>query len=212
MTRISKEPAVRRQELVDIAQRLFIAKGYEATSVRDILKEVSGAPGMFYHYFSSKEEIYKAAMTQYIEGYVTKINGILCDKAVSVPERVQKLMQLIRTTFAEYLSASSFNHYTPESYAYDVMVSMKILNQIADSVESFIIEVIKLGHVQNRAALNQNTRQLAFFILYGIYGILHDCSEDGLSVELIEKNMRGIIPLVSRVLDIPAEVFMKGGE
>ena len=62
----SKKPEVRRQELIDVASALFAEKGYEAVSVRDILNVVDGAPGMFYYYFKSKQDIYIAAMEQYI--------------------------------------------------------------------------------------------------------------------------------------------------
>ena len=48
MKKGSKPPEERRKELVDTAARLFAEKGYESVSVRDILNEVSGAPGMFY--------------------------------------------------------------------------------------------------------------------------------------------------------------------
>ena len=62
----SKKPEVRRQELIDAASALFAEKGYEAVSVRDILNVVNGAPGMFYYYFKSKQDIYLASMEQYI--------------------------------------------------------------------------------------------------------------------------------------------------
>ena len=57
MKKGSKPPEERRKELVDTAARLFAEKGYESVSVRDILNEVSGAPGMFYYYFKSKQDI-----------------------------------------------------------------------------------------------------------------------------------------------------------
>ncbi|WP_273360422.1 TetR/AcrR family transcriptional regulator, partial [Anaerococcus octavius] len=50
-----KDPEERKQELIDIASSLFEKYGYEKVSVRDILAEVNGAPGMFYYYFKSKE-------------------------------------------------------------------------------------------------------------------------------------------------------------
>ncbi len=208
MTRVTKKPEVRKQELIDIAQKLFIAKGYEATSVRDILHEVDGAPGMFYHHFSSKEEIYKVAMAQYVDGYVEKIKSILNDKTVPVSERVQNLLQLIKKTFTEYLSASSVSHYSPECFAAVVIVSMKILNQVANSLDSFIVELIGNGLVSDSMVLSLKTRQLALFILYGIYGILHDGSEDEISTELIDKNLSEIVPLVSSVLKIPLAVLL----
>ena len=64
MKRNSKKPEVRKRELIEIAAKLFAEKGYEAVSVRDILEVVNGAPGMFYYYFRSKQDIYVAAMVQ----------------------------------------------------------------------------------------------------------------------------------------------------
>ena len=41
----------KRDEIIDIAMKLFFENGYEATSVRMIMNEVGGEIGMFYHYF-----------------------------------------------------------------------------------------------------------------------------------------------------------------
>ena len=49
MKKNSKKPEVRRQELIDVALRLFVERGYESVSVRDILDEIGGTPGMFYY-------------------------------------------------------------------------------------------------------------------------------------------------------------------
>jgi hypothetical protein len=38
MSRIVKEPEERRKELIDTAERLFIAQGYDQTSISDIAK------------------------------------------------------------------------------------------------------------------------------------------------------------------------------
>ena len=54
---ISKEGDIRKQELLDAALQLFSEKGYEGTSINDIIKKVGVTKGAFYYYFSSKEEI-----------------------------------------------------------------------------------------------------------------------------------------------------------
>ena len=47
--RITKNPEERRKELIDIAERLFIKKGYEQTAVSDIVKKAKVAQGTFYY-------------------------------------------------------------------------------------------------------------------------------------------------------------------
>jgi AcrR family transcriptional regulator len=64
MKRITKNPAERRQELVNAAERLFLEKGYERTAVGDIVKSISVAQGTFYYYFNSKSSILEAVLEQ----------------------------------------------------------------------------------------------------------------------------------------------------
>lgn len=47
----------KRQEMLAVAERLFCLKGYEATSVQDILNVLHISKGGFYHHFASKEEL-----------------------------------------------------------------------------------------------------------------------------------------------------------
>jgi len=64
MPRISKSPDERRSELVAAAQQLFHTKGYERTSVGDIVKAVGVAQGTFYYYFGSKQAILEALVAE----------------------------------------------------------------------------------------------------------------------------------------------------
>ena len=87
MKKGSKPPEERRKELVDTAARLFAEKGYESVSVRDILNEVSGAPGMFYYYFKSKQDIYLATMEEYISENLERKCSLMEDKEMPFEER-----------------------------------------------------------------------------------------------------------------------------
>ena len=67
MTRTVKDPEIRRGELVDAAEELFLAKGYEETAVADIVGQVGVSQGTFYYYFKSKGEILDAIIDRWIE-------------------------------------------------------------------------------------------------------------------------------------------------
>lgn len=54
----------KRQEMLAAAERLFLARGYEATSVQDILDDLHASKGGFYHYFASKEDVLKLLCAQ----------------------------------------------------------------------------------------------------------------------------------------------------
>ncbi len=49
-----------RQKLLDISLKLFVLKGYEGTTVRNIAAEATISPGLIFHYFPSKQAILEA--------------------------------------------------------------------------------------------------------------------------------------------------------
>jgi AcrR family transcriptional regulator len=52
--------AANRRAILTAARRVFALIGYEATTVRDIIRETDLASGTFYNYFKSKEEVFQA--------------------------------------------------------------------------------------------------------------------------------------------------------
>ena len=52
-----KKGEKRKQDLIRIAYRLFTARGYEHTSVDEIIAEAGIAKGTYYYYFESKEQM-----------------------------------------------------------------------------------------------------------------------------------------------------------
>ena len=58
--RRERSKAANRQAILDAARRVFAQLGYEAASVRDIIRGTDLASGTFYNYFKSKEEVFEA--------------------------------------------------------------------------------------------------------------------------------------------------------
>lgn len=52
-----KTPEQWKKEILNAAKSLFVSKGYEETSISDIMNIVGGAKGMFYRCFQSKEAV-----------------------------------------------------------------------------------------------------------------------------------------------------------
>jgi len=57
----------RKRNVVNAAQRLFIEKGFQNTSIQDILEEAKISKGTFYNYFNSKRECLTAIIENGIE-------------------------------------------------------------------------------------------------------------------------------------------------
>ena len=83
-----KEGEVRRREILVAARELFVRKGYEQTSVNDILKIVDIAKGTFYYYFASKEEVLEAIILDIVEEGARRAETILKDKSIPLVNRI----------------------------------------------------------------------------------------------------------------------------
>ncbi|MCL4423666.1 MAG: TetR/AcrR family transcriptional regulator [Actinobacteria bacterium] len=57
--RLTKRGEQRRRQIVDLSARRFATQGYHATSITDIVNELKVGKGVFYWYFSSKEELFR---------------------------------------------------------------------------------------------------------------------------------------------------------
>lgn len=54
----NKYPEITVEKILEAAQRLFLEKGYENTTIQDIVSELGGlTKGAIYHHFKSKEDI-----------------------------------------------------------------------------------------------------------------------------------------------------------
>ncbi|MFN2137586.1 MAG: TetR/AcrR family transcriptional regulator [Candidatus Promineifilaceae bacterium] len=95
MARISKDPDERRSELIEGAQALFYSKGYENTSVSDIVNAVGVAKGTFYYYFDSKMAILEAMVDEIISYAVATIQEIADDDSLSASEQWARAFAVI---------------------------------------------------------------------------------------------------------------------
>lgn len=176
MKKGSKPPEIRRKELIDIAARLFAEKGYESVSVRDILAEVNGAPGMFYHYFKSKQDIYLATMEDYISENLEQKCSLLMDTDMPFEERRNILIEIIVCDihgYAERFSTADTDTISDTSYKiYDLM---QMISKLIDPYAVFMLQGIRERKIENKFGVTEdNARATAQFILYGLWGIIYN--------------------------------------
>ena len=86
--RIVKEAAERKNEILDAAEELFAARGYEETSTGDILDRVGIARGTLYYHFRSKEEILDALIGRLNQAMIARAEKAAGDRSVPVVERI----------------------------------------------------------------------------------------------------------------------------
>lgn len=174
--RNGKKPAERRKELVDAAARLFAERGYESTSVRDILDSVGGAPGMFYYYFKSKQDIYVAVMEDFLSERMSRKCQIMEDGERSFDERIAVLRSLVEDDVSEYVM--SFDPEPGESVSdasYKLWDMVRMLDRMAGPYAKLMLEGTRAGKIENRLGVDEdNAEACALFVLYGLWGVMYD--------------------------------------
>lgn len=100
--RISKEPEIRKQEIIDVAMKVFAEKGYEATSMKDIASAAHVVPGLCYHYFQNKQELYQTAVTQYAEECSRAFIAVFRQTELSLEEVLNQLEKILLSQGTEY--------------------------------------------------------------------------------------------------------------
>ena len=88
--RIVKDALVRKNEILDVAEKLFCANGYDNTSTNDILAEIGIARGTLYYHFKSKEDSLDAMIDRLLTETVSKAQKIALNDSVPVLERLTK--------------------------------------------------------------------------------------------------------------------------
>lgn len=68
MNKREEQKQQRRLQILSCALDMIISRGYEATKIRDIAKELHISTGLFFNYFESKEKLYEELVKIGISG------------------------------------------------------------------------------------------------------------------------------------------------
>ncbi len=83
--------AVRRDEILDVAERLIRTRGYDAMSIQSVQDELGCSRGALYHYFGSKEAILEAVIERMTAAGMGILTPIAEDPGLSAIEKLQTL-------------------------------------------------------------------------------------------------------------------------
>ncbi|RUT45339.1 TetR/AcrR family transcriptional regulator [Paenibacillus anaericanus] len=107
--RKEKEKEIRRNDIIDAAERIFFTKGYDHATMDDVAKEAEFSKRTVYVYFNSKEQIYFEIMTR---GYKLLIAMLKTDApkenanhAIAELEQMSLTLYRFSMEHPEYFSA-----------------------------------------------------------------------------------------------------------
>ncbi len=148
MARTVKDPEVRRNEILDAAQQLFTLKGYDQTSVQDILDAAGISKGAFYHYFSSKEELLDCLVTRMVAQTMLAAQPILDDQSLDAAEKMETLFNFfgqMKTSNRRFFMDLARVVYRDENAVYRQKVMAENIKWMAPLVSGIIEQGVEQG-------------------------------------------------------------------
>jgi AcrR family transcriptional regulator len=85
-----------REKLIEAALYLFWLKGYEGTSIADILEKSDVNPGSFYHFFPRKEDLLLAVLQLYLDSLDSIVVGPVRERIADPIERIFGILEFYR--------------------------------------------------------------------------------------------------------------------
>ena len=128
----------RKLELLDIAYRMFISRGYENTSIDDIIVEAGIAKGTYYYYFESKEQTLEAVIEMMIEKETEAAVSIL-DSDIPVLQKMVGIIASIRPAPEELPIEGALMR--PEN----IIMHQKIKRRLIEKVLPLLSKVVEEG-------------------------------------------------------------------
>jgi len=210
-TRVVKAPAVRRAELIDCAQGLFLSKGYEKTTINDVIAATGLSKGAFYHHFAAKEDLLEAIAERFGQAASGHLAQVWNEPGLDALGRLNRLLAMGREWKLEHL---------PELQAmFQVLLRPengvlyhRIVKAVFEALSPPMIEIIAQGEregvfrpvdaevaAEAMLALAEGRRPVVLKVL----GAAAAGDVDG-ALEMIMRRVRAEEAIVDRILGLPA--------
>lgn len=185
-------PEQTREKIISISGELFLKKGFDKTSMQDIVNELKMSKGAIFHHFQSKEAILQAVMdrqSQILEevfcGWLQEMDGMTAK---------QKLIGLLEKNVATYDEM----HDTDEVFASQEKNPWFIVRMMDDAVQRsapFFSKIIKEGLIDGSIQTEYPDECAeVFFLLLNIWcsPTIFECTPTKLTQRLkfLQKMMR----------------------
>ncbi|QHQ62691.1 TetR family transcriptional regulator [Anaerocolumna sedimenticola] len=89
----NKYPEQTIEHILDASTKLFIEKGYDKTSIQDIMDMLGLSKGAIYHHFTGKEEILEVVIKRRSDYAAQMLKDLIVNtQAVNAKEKIQKIL------------------------------------------------------------------------------------------------------------------------
>ncbi len=204
--------AVRREAILDAAERLIQTKGYEQMSIQDVQDELGVSRGAIYHYFDSKADLLEAVIGRMTDAAMAVVDPIAADPNLPAAAKLQAVFSTAgrwKTERSELLLALVRSWYSAEN---DV-VRLRVARAGAARLTPLLAGIIRQG--AGEGAFDPTSPDHAAAILMALFNgssdaigqLVLDRQDGRIPFEEAECFMAAYGEAVERVLGLPPGSF-----
>ena len=192
--RIVKEAEERREEILDAAEKLFAAKGFDNTSTGDILDAVGIARGTLYYHFKSKEDILDGVIQRVTDRLMQDAGRIVRQRELPVLERLTKAIMSLNVE-----SKIGYEIMEQVHRPQNALMHQKMQTILLAGINPILTELVEEGIRQGIFHTQYPESMVEMTILYANTAF-DELNIAGLDSEQKEKKIAGFIYNVERLM------------
>jgi AcrR family transcriptional regulator len=164
--------AATRQHILRKAFELIYTRGYQATSIDDILETTHVTKGAFYYHFGSKDEMGLAIINELMkpvitEGFVSRLRNS-ADPVRDIYATMEYL--LMEDPFLEPQYGCPAGNFVHETSGWSKAFN-KALRELIDKWDTALRDAVNAGKRAGTIRREVNAAQVALFVMSGYWGV-----------------------------------------
>ena len=199
-----EEFASKRRDILDAAQRLVIAKGYEQMAIQDILDELHISSGAFHHYFDSRGALVAALAERMQDEIEQRVRPTVQDPDLPAGEKLRRffatvLRQEITPEAKTLVNALLRAWFTDEN----ALIRQNVDAARVERLAPLLTEIIRQG-VQEGRFTTPHPELAGEIILYLIQGLQYSLARLNVGFEMgldEPRHMEGVVAVYDAYMD-----------
>ncbi len=190
--RREREKEKRRNDIIDVAERLFFSRGYDNVTMEDIARETELARGTLYLYFKNKDDIYIAIAIRglkilnglFREGYMKGNTGI---------EKIKLMLLAVYDFYRKYPGYyTTIGNMQSRGFNKEDYPEMEEVESIHGDSFRMVLDAFNMGIKKGTVRSDVDPAKAAFILTASMQSVLNTSPADELVEYAVDMMLRSI--------------------
>lgn len=149
MTKMSKRGHERYEKITQVALELFLEKGYENTSLNDIIDKSGGSLASIYKFFKNKEGLFKAIVDKSIDEFCNEIDEKI---DLKLSHKLEDFLHKFATVFFDIICERKTTYIARtmiiEGFKNDSALGKMFLEQILNKIHKILVDFFNRDEIK----------------------------------------------------------------